>query len=325
MSMFKTLVLTLASDLLAGATLTVAYPKGTDKGNFTGNLAHKMFAMGANYTAPADFTLTFNAGDITLTWGTGKTTIPAGTEVHLQIEQKGDSAVADWDNLRDVIPAHLARIDLGSPLTADDDAYVDAATSTELPNAATVTYTPDTQGTSPTDNSVAKVTVLPDGEKVWELDYPRGIGLAVTHGSSIVAMTAKITGYDEYMKPMTETLSISATGTSKSAAGKKAFKFVRSVAFTSAGNATTNTANVGFTDVLGLPVAVPSVGYVLKELEDDAVPSAGTFVAPDRAVATDTTGDVRGTYDPNSACDGSKGFALVVALTDPNDKGVAQA
>jgi hypothetical protein len=33
---------------------------------------------------------------------------------------------------------------------------------------------------------------------------------------------------------------------------------------------------------------------------------------------------VRGTYDPDSACNGTKTFTLLVALTDPTYKGVAQ-
>lgn len=48
----------------------------------------------------------------------------------------------------------------------------------------------------------------------------------------------------------------------------------------------------------------------------------GTFVAGVQTTPTATTGDVRGTYDPSSACDGSKQFALVCALPDPTYRGV---
>jgi hypothetical protein len=41
-------------------------------------------------------------------------------------------------------------------------------------------------------------------------------------------------------------------------------------------------------------------------------------------VSTATTADVRGTYDPNVACDGSKGFKLIVALQDPQFLGNPQ-
>lgn len=50
----------------------------------------------------------------------------------------------------------------------------------------------------------------------------------------------------------------------------------------------------------------------------------GTFVAGVSTAATATTGDVRGTYDPTTACDGSKSFDLLVASADPKYLGVDQ-
>jgi hypothetical protein len=54
--------------------------------------------------------------------------------------------------------------------------------------------------------------------------------------------------------------------------------------------------------------------------------SAGTFVAglSVNTISTATTADVRGTYDPSAACDGSKAFELLVNLSDPTFKGVPQ-
>jgi hypothetical protein len=121
-----------------------------------------------------------------------------------------------------------------------------------------------------------------------------------------------------------EKISVSATGTAKTAAGLKAFKYIRSIAIASASDSTGNTINVGFGDVLGLHVALPQKGLVVREMEDGAAPTAGTLVAAVRSTAAATTGDVRGTYDPNSACDGSKAFELLALLPDPSDKGVAQ-
>ena len=63
---------------------------------------------------------------------------------------------------------------------------------------------------------------------------------------------------------------------------------------------------------------------MLAELEDGAAPSAGTFVAGVSTAATATSGDVRGTYDPNSAADGAAVFDIVIALPDPKYKGVTQ-
>jgi hypothetical protein len=50
----------------------------------------------------------------------------------------------------------------------------------------------------------------------------------------------------------------------------------------------------------------------------------GTFVASDATEPTATTGDVRGTYTPSAAADGSAGYKLTVLLADPNDLGMAQ-
>jgi len=125
-----------------------------------------------------------------------------------------------------------------------------------------------------------------------------------------------VTGTDEFGNTVVES---SASGTSM--AGKKAFKTVTSVV----PSANITSATVGTGDVLGLPAFLPGAGRVLAELEDGAAATAGTLVAGVRTTpATATTGDVRGTYDPNSAADGSKAFELVVALDDPSDKGVAQ-
>ena len=323
---FKKAEVTLSADVLSGGTITVQYPANSDAGTFLGAYAHKMWAAGHQklYSAPGDFTVSFGASDITVTYN-GSTTIPEGTRVSFQFDTLGDDQRrlrTDVDNVHNVAPLTPFVINLGAPITADTDNMVKAATSTEAPNAETVTYTPDTNGVSPTDGVGPVVTK--NGVKYWEMDVPRNVSAAVTHGSSVVAMTIVATGLDEYGAAVSETLSITATGTSKTAAGLKAFKWVRSIALVSASDAEANTVNVGFGDVLGLPVALPQKGLVVGEMEDGAAPTAGTLVAAVRSTATATTGDVRGTYDPNSAANGSKVFSLVATLPDPSDKGVAQ-
>lgn len=325
--MFDIVKFTLASDLASAGTVTVGYPTGRSKGSYSGNPGdHVLVADGNVYNAPVDFELTFNANasDITLTNNLSRT-LTAGTTCTLQLERRGPRnfdappLLADPDHMT---YSQIVAIDLGSPETADNDSMIDAATSTELPDTETVTYTPDTDGTSPTDGAQAVVTK--DGVKYWELDVPRNVSVLTTHGSSIVAMTVTVTGLDQYGETLVEEITVAATGTSATDAGLKAFKWVRSIAFTAAADAEANTSNVGFGDVLGLPAFLPSTGYVLGELEDGVAASAGTLVDGDTLTATATTGDVRGTYDPNSAADGDAGFVLLAALPDPNDKGVPQ-
>src|SRR3546814_1602886 len=104
--------------------------------------------------------------------------------------------------------ADLVVINLGAPLTADTDNMVKAATSTELPNTETVTYTPDTDATSPTDGVGPVVTR--SGVDYWEMDVPRNVSVLTTHASSIVAMTVKVTGLDVYGEDMYEEISVAA-------------------------------------------------------------------------------------------------------------------
>lgn len=192
---------------------------------------------------------------------------------------------------------------LGSPVAADTNALIAAATSTELPNAATKTYTTANAGTSPVDDAglptAASVKML-DGQtySVFPLDVPRNLTLAATHGSSLVAMTVTVTGFDAWGAKLVETLSISATGTSKTAAGKKAFRWIYSIAITSAGNATTNTLSVGFGNVFGLPYRLGETADVLRVVFGGATDPDATLVAGVSATATATTGDVRGTVSP---------------------------
>ena len=111
------------------------------------------------------------------------------------------------------------------------------------------------------------------------------------------------------------------------ASGKKAFASVTTTP-TKSGSAA-GTVKIGTGDVLGLPVFLPgtAAAFILKELQDGAVATAGTAVAGVTTAggSTATTGDVRGTYDPNAACDGSKVFELILALPDPQFLGMPQA
>lgn len=230
-----------------------------------------------------------------------------------------------WEiNDRKGVPVNLlTKVDLGSPAAADADHLIAAATSTELPDTETVTYTPADDGTTPCDaTGRASVATITDSTgasvSVWVLATPRALTLAVTHATSIVAMTCIVSGYDVYGQAMTELFTITATGTSKSAAGKKAFKYVSSIAFTAAADAEANTANLGTNDVLGLPYKLASVADCVRVFFNDVLDDSATVVKADAtSPATNATGDPRGTVDTNSAADGS---AVVVwmCVADPS-------
>ena len=232
---------------------------------------------------------------------------------------------------RGTLISPIVKVSLGSPIATDANGLVDGATSTELPNNATKTYTTANDGSSPFDNGdTPAVATIVDStgttRSVWPLDVPRNLTAAVTHASSAVAMTITVTGFDVYGQMMKETLSTAATGQSQSATGKKAFKYILSIAITSAGNATTNTLSMGWADVLGLPLKAAAKSDVMQVWFNDALDASAAVVKADDTTPSATTGDVRGTVDTNSAADGSAVF--VYMRPDPTTKealyGIAQ-
>ncbi|HKJ73522.1 MAG TPA: hypothetical protein VKA19_05345 [Alphaproteobacteria bacterium] len=287
---FKIVSTTLASDVATSGTFDVSYPTGLGSGDFADTAEHKMAALGTIYKAPDDFTVSFGSSAATVTYN-GTTTIPAGTTVTLQFDQVGiDSEEPAPVPVSGVRAAPVYIVDLGSPDTADANGVAasqagTAATALTLDGALVV-------------NGVAV------------FDVPRNVVGGWTTSAKIT-----VTGEDAYGNTIVETTASAGT----SHAGKKAFKKVTSVV----PDTNITGCTVGTGDVLGIPCRLPDGGLVLKELQDDAAPTAGTLVAGIAAKSTATTGDVRGTYDPNAACDGAKNFKLV-AIVDPSDKGVSQ-
>lgn len=215
-------------------------------------------------------------------------------------------------------PLHIYH--LNAPDTLDADGLVKAATSTELPDTETVTYTFATDGgSSPLDGAVT------DGV----LDVPRNITTTTTHGSSVVAMTVLVTGTDVYGETMSELITIAAGSTSQADAGAKAFKTVTSIAITAAADAEANTLNVGWGDVFGMPVVMADKRHVISATMDGDPETGNTIVAADTTdPATTTTGDVRGTVAFGTAANGTRDFTVALQY-DPTSKtsafGVTQA
>lgn len=282
---FDTIIHTLTAAVADAGTFTLGYPEGTNGGMFLA-YDHEMNYAGGVLYAPADFTVAFGASEITVTNATGAA-LAQGEEVIVTFFRSGDAGAAlpDSDRLR---AKALIGINLGAPDAADTDGVCasQAVTADATINGA-----------------------LASGG-VATFDVPRNVVAAWTTTAVLT-----VTGTDEYGETVVES---SASGTSL--AGKKAFKTVTAVSSSTAITGCT----VGTGDVLGLPVFVPNAGSIIAEFEDGADATAGTPVAGATAEATATTGDVRGTYDPNSAANGTRAFELLVALDDPNELGVAQ-
>lgn len=288
---YTSVALRLGGAVATNGTFTVAYPSGKTAADFKLGLGHYFTALGAVYRQPKDFTLSFGASSVTVTYK-GTTTIPAGTDIYFQLEEVGDNMAASGfvgaARTKVSIPSlrklEVFQIDLGAPATADADGI---SASQSLATSG-----------SP--------SALLNGAVGAVLDVPRNVVAAWTNTAILT-----ITGKDEYGQTIVET---TASGTSHT--GKKAFKSITSITT----NADVTGLTVGTGTVLGLPVYLQTAAYVHAELQDGAtVGSAGTFAAglAVNTPSTGTTADVRGTYSPNSAPDGSKAYSLVVTLPDP--------
>lgn len=147
---------------------------------------------------------------------------------------------------------------------------------------------------------------------VGTFTVPRAITVTVTHGSSIVAQTFSFVGTDQYGRSISETVSITATGTSKTATTLQAFKTITSATQTAAADASANSITVGDSKVFGLPFKCASVVSVAEEL-NGAAATAGTLVAASAAAGA----DLRGTYTPNGTANGTNDWAVWFLSDDP--------
>jgi hypothetical protein len=263
---------TVTSDVATGGTFTVGYPTGCTKGTFLKGKNHKMICQNALFTAPTDFTCSFGASSVTVTYN-GTTTLAAGAALRFQFDVQGEDVLDVYSELVGNPVSNLVPlfINLGSPIVADIDSIIDGATSTELPDGTptTITYTQDDIGTSPCDGV----------NTTWVLATPRNLTMTVTHGSSIVACEARITGLDAFGEIMNETLAVTATGTTKTATGIKAFKEITSIVLYAATDMSANTVEIGHGSVLGLPVYVGTVRQVIAELVDGvALPRFNDYI-----------------------------------------------
>lgn len=284
---------TLSSNVATSGTFTVAYPDGYDESVFS-EQGHKLSVIsGADYESPKDFTVAFGADNATVTWN-GSLTLTAGTEMYVQFNVKGSDGDIDLRNFQNGAVTRLfaVEINLGAPDAADANGVVASQACTAAGGLATGI-----------NGALASGGVA-------TFDVPRNV---VASWTTTAVLT--VTGTDEDGNVIVES---SASGTSLT--GKKAFKTVTGIS----SSADITGLTVGSGVVIGLPVYLPDAAYVIKELEDGAAASAGTIVAGINTASTATTGDVRGTYSPDSAPDGGKHFSLVALLDDPNNRGTAQ-
>ena len=222
----------------------------------------------------------------------------------------------------------ITKIDLGAPKLAVTAGIVNAATgATEAPNNSTITFTADTQGSSPLDPVAALGSATVNEQAVMVLDVPRNVTAAIN--TSVGNITVLVTGYDEYKVPMTESLAIAAGGTA--VVGKKAWKYIYSIALTSNANDSAKSINVGFGSLLGLPYKLAEKSDLLSMFFDDALDVPSAVAVAVTTTPSATTGDVRGTVAVATVgnMNGTKTYKGWMHVADPNTatglKGADQA
>jgi hypothetical protein len=139
-----------------------------------------------------------------------------------------------------------------------------------------------------------------------------GTPTGLTYTLGVAPQTATISGYDYYGQAMTQAITTS-SAVSTAVNTTKAFYQITSIAI---GGATGTALTVGTTDVLGLPVRAIDGAYIVNAgWNNTAGYDAGTWVKADMTnPATSSTGDVRGTYIPSSAPDGTKRLVMAIAI-----------
>lgn len=149
---------------------------------------------------------------------------------------------------------------------------------------------------------------LTNGSTAYQLDVPRAV--SVTAAASATTRNFTVSGFDYYGQAMSEVIASTAGATVN---GKKAFFQITGITVS---GATSTAITVGTTDIIGCPVRFNNKGYLARVGWDNTLAEdAATVVVADATTATTTTGDVRGTVVPSSACDGSKRLVVAVLLT----------
>lgn len=286
----------LSSAVATAGTFTTSYPEGGYLGAYRSGKNHKLIVAGKEYSAPEDFGVAYTSSTVITITSRVANTWAAGSNWRLQLDRGGVEAPLGVERTATLTPV---RVNLGAPITAD----VDGISVVQLVGAA----------------GDLTITGAQASGGVATLDVPRNVTLTVAT-TNHSARTFTITGEDEYGAAMVETI---AGPNNNTVSGVKAFKTVSQVAVD--GAIATNGVSVGFGDVLGLPLFVDAVS-MLVDREDGAAVTDGTLVGglAVNTKSTATTADVRGTYDPNSACNGAKVFEIDFLVADPTFLGSPQ-
>jgi hypothetical protein len=177
----------------------------------------------------------------------------------------------------------------------------------------------------PTPGSCAVPFGAPFSVYLWNPQALIGRAVAVTAASGATYTTATVSGYDVYGFPMVEAITLTA---GSQVAGKKAWKYIRSVVLSGGTADTTHAYSVDTTDVFGFPLRSDNFGDIVVNYAAGSmtaitgITAATGYLPSDRTVATSTTGDVRGTF---SAFTSSTGANKLVIRQSPQAYNIGSA
>jgi len=193
-------------------------------------------------------------------------------------------------------------VDLGAPPTVDLDGILDGVT---VGTSVTTSNSTDYKATY-------TVALQANG---MGTNYGRAITVT---GASSGDQVVTVTGRDYLGQVMIENFTISGT---TPIVGKKAFYSFTGFSATAGTGGVT--MDIGWNDILGLPYKGLNLD---QEYIDDVVTSSGTFVAgaPTSTTQTATTADPRGTFDSNTASNGTVNFELRYMVDNGNLHGTVQ-
>lgn len=140
----------------------------------------------------------------------------------------------------------------------------------------------------------------------------RNIAVWMASGANTTAQVL-VSGYDVWGQAMSELITINASTGVTTAWGKKAFKYVSS-AVSQTNVSTSGACAIGFGDTFGLPIRADENQLLTVWAGNTSVPNSVGWVAPVTTGATNTSGDVRGTFQLSG--NGAGTPITTVATTD---------
>lgn len=294
----KTITATLTQATGFGGAFTIPYPDNAGATDFAGGRAI-LRSNGHNeiHESRSQFSVAYTGAGAEITILTAMS-YAEGDRVWLDVDVgargKGSDKIAAAE-LADESTMQLRQpvaINLGAPATADADGAVVSQAATAADGLATGI-----------NGALASGGIA-------SFDVPRNVVAGWT-GTAVLT----VTGTDAYGNVIVES-----SGSGTSLTGKKAFKTVTGISV----SANVTGLTVGSGTVLGLPCYLADQADLIVEKQDGAAATAGTVLAGVTGAQTATTGDVRGTYGPNSAPNGSRVFELVALVRDPSYTGADQ-